>query len=83
MLPPSPFLLPVSQNDMADVENSSSAPLEAPSASIIPVDITESATTAKTDADGEVSINEGEETPEAQALAQGWFYFIPLSFRDY
>ena len=68
---------------MADVENSSSAPLEAPSASIIPVDITESATTAKTDADGEVSINEGEETPEAQALAQGWFYFIPLSFRDY
>ena len=68
---------------MADVENSSSAPLEAPSPSIIPVDITESATTAKTDADGEVSINEGEETPEAQALAQGWFYFIPLSFRDY
>lgn len=82
MLPPSPFLLPVSQNDMADVENSPPAPLEAPSVSIIPVGTTESATTAKTDADGEVSINEGEETPEAQALAQGWSYFIPSSFRD-
>jgi hypothetical protein len=37
------------------------------------------------DADGDISItmNEGEETPEAQALAQGWFYFISLSFHAY
>lgn len=69
---------------MADVENTlPTAPLEAPSASIIPVGITEPATTAKTDADGDVSINEGEETPEAQALAQGWLYFIFSSLHAY
>lgn len=67
---------------MADVENPlPPTPLEAPSASIIPVGITEPATTATTD--GDVSMNEGKETPEAQALAQGWFYFIPLSLHEY
>lgn len=61
---------------MADVENPlPPASLEAPSAPIVPVGITEPVTTAKTDADGDVSINEGEETPEAQALAQVEFYF--------
>jgi hypothetical protein len=63
---------------MADVENPlPPASLEAPSAPIVPVGITEPVTTAKTDADGDVSINEGEETPEAQALAQGWLTSYP------
>ncbi len=58
-------------------------PLEVPSASTIPVDITEPVATAKTDAEGDVSINEGEETPEAQALAQGWCDSIFSSLHVY
>ena len=58
---------------MADVANPPvPVLLEVPSTSIIPVGVAEPAITAKTDAEGDVSINEGEETPEAQALAQGW-----------
>ena len=54
---------------MADVENTPTpVPLEVPSASTIPIDITEP---AKTDAEGDVSINDGEDSSEAQALAQG------------
>ncbi|KAH8986611.1 hypothetical protein EDB92DRAFT_1878941 [Lactarius akahatsu] len=60
---------------MADVENPPPVSLEAPLASTSPVGITEPTTTAKTDAEGDASINEGEETPEAQALAQVEFYF--------
>ena len=69
---------------MADVKSPPpAAPIEVPSASTIPVSITEPVTTTKTDADGDVSINEGEETPEAQALAQGGRCFISLSLHTY
>ena len=64
---------------MADVEippPAPATPLEVPSASTIPVSATEPATVTKSDADVDVSINEGEETPEARALSQGQCHFI-------
>ena len=65
---------------MADVEKPTpGAPIEVPSASTTPVRITEPVTTTTTDADGDVSINEGEDTPEAQAFAQGGHCFISSS----
>ncbi|KAF8262479.1 hypothetical protein EI94DRAFT_1808715 [Lactarius quietus] len=55
---------------MADVENPPLA--EPPLVLTIPIIIPEP---AKVDADGNISINGAEETPEAQPLAQVKFYF--------
>ncbi|KAI9435818.1 hypothetical protein H4582DRAFT_2112245 [Lactarius indigo] len=60
---------------MADVENTLPVSLEVHSASASPIGITKPTTTAKTDAEEDTSISEGEETPEVQALTQVEFYF--------